>query len=84
MKVKVIRGYSGEEGDGPDKDVREGSEHSVTRVRGNQLWANGLVEILEDEADDEDEEVVATEDAKTITAPLNKAARRPANKSTGA
>ena len=55
MKIKVIRGYSGEEGEGPDKDVREGTEHTVTRTRGKQLHANGLVEILSDDDADDDE-----------------------------
>lgn len=55
MKIKVTRGYSGEEGEGPDKDVREGTEHTVTRTRGKQLHANGLVEILSDDETDEDE-----------------------------
>ncbi|MHA0333668.1 hypothetical protein [Sphingomonas aquatilis] len=52
MRIKVIRAYSGDEGVGPDKDVHEGTEHTVTRARGSQLKANGLVEILAD--DDED------------------------------
>ena len=55
MKIKVIRGYSGDEGEGPDKDVREGTEHTVTRTRGKQLEANGLVEILSDDDVDDDE-----------------------------
>ncbi|EZP57435.1 hypothetical protein [Sphingomonas sp. RIT328] len=55
MKIKVIRAYSGEEGVGPDKDVREGSEHTVTRARGSQLKANGLVEILSDDDDESGE-----------------------------
>lgn len=55
MKIKVIRAYSGEEGVGPDKDVREGTEHTVTRARGSQLKANGLVEILSDDDDDSGE-----------------------------
>lgn len=55
MKIKVIRAYSGEEGVGPDRDVREGTEHSVTRARGSQLKANGLVEILSDDDDDSGE-----------------------------
>ena len=55
MKIKVIRGYSGDEGEGPDKDVREGTEHTVTRTRGKQLEANGLVEILSDDDADDDE-----------------------------
>lgn len=54
MKIKVLRDYSGEEGIGPDKNVEAGSEHVVSRVRGNALFANGLVEILEDEADEPD------------------------------
>jgi hypothetical protein len=56
MKIKVIRAYSGAEGVGPDKDVHEGSEHTVTRARGSQLHANGLVEILSDDAEDSGEE----------------------------
>ncbi len=55
MKIKVIRGYSGEEGAGPDKDVREGTEHTVTRTRAKQLEANGLVTILSDDPVDDDE-----------------------------
>lgn len=55
MKIKVIRAYSGDEGVGPDKDVHEGTEHTVTRARGSQLKANGLVEILSDDDDDSGE-----------------------------
>lgn len=54
MKIKVLRDYSGEEGTDLDKNVEAGSEHIVSRARGNALHANGLVEILEDEADDAD------------------------------
>lgn len=53
MKIRVIRDYSGEEGTDVDKNVLAGTEHVVTRARGNALFANGLVKILEDEADDE-------------------------------
>jgi hypothetical protein len=55
MKIKVIRAYSGDEGVGPDRDVHEGTEHTVTRARGSQLKANGLVEILTDDDDDSGE-----------------------------
>lgn len=51
MRIKVIRDYCGEEGTGPDKDVLAGQEFTVTRERGAALYANNLVEILEDDAD---------------------------------
>lgn len=85
MKIKVIRAYSGEEGTGPDKDVHEGTEHTVTRVRGNQLHANGLVEIISDEAEDSGEVEIVDETGgnKQQQAPENKQAPEPANKARG-
>lgn len=52
MKIRVIRDYCGEEGTDVDKNVHAGTEHVVSRARGNALFANGLVKILEDEAGD--------------------------------
>lgn len=88
MKIKVIRAYSGDEGVGPDKDVHEGTEHTVTRARGSQLKANGLVEILADDDADSGEQqeidTVTNDQAnggqKTAQTPENKAAPKPANK----
>ncbi len=54
MKIRVIRDYSGEEGTDVDKNVFAGSEHHVSRARGAELFASGLVEIIEDEDDDAD------------------------------
>jgi hypothetical protein len=94
MKIKVLRDYSGEEGTDPDKNVQAGSEHIVTRARGNALFANGLVVILEDEADATDgadgtgeSEGYATmqNDAenKQAQAPANKQAPTSKNKAAG-
>lgn len=97
MKVKVLRDYSGEEGTDADKNVEAGSEHIVTRARGHALAANGLVEILEDEADEGDE--IGAADAgegegadamksepenKQQQAPANKQAPAPKTKAAGA
>lgn len=87
MKIKVLRDYSGKEGEDADKNVFAGSEHHVSRARGSELVANGLAEILSD--DDQDAEgpgAAASEDdtqdegekMEPITA--NKAAPKPANK----
>lgn len=96
MKIKVIRDYSGEEGAAPDYDVLAGTEHTVTRARGNALHANGLVEILSDEADpeevpeataqeQEEGDVAQSEPIQTKDAPPppNKDAPKPRNKAAG-
>lgn len=62
MKIRVIRDYSGEEGTDVDKNVFAGSEHHVSRARGAQLFASGLVEIVEDEDDDADGPIPAPAD----------------------
>lgn len=81
MKIKVLRDYSGEEGTDPDKNVEAGSEHIVTRARGNALFANGLVEILEDEADEPAADAGASDgDAAMNSEPENKQEKAPANK----
>lgn len=90
MKIKVLRDYSGEEGTDPDKNVEAGSEHIVTRARGHALAANGLVEILEDEADDGEEAGAGDAGASDAGAsgeidamknePENKQQQAPANK----
>lgn len=97
MKIKVIRDYCGQEGTDVDKNVIAGTEHHVSRARGSELFANGLVEILEDddadvdgpapapeeEADSENGEKIAPITAnKASPAPDNKAA--PAAKKRGA
>lgn len=98
MKIKVLRDYSGEEGADPDKNVEAGSEHIVTRARGNALAANGLVEILEDEADEPAADAGAGDpgasegdaamnnerENKQEKAPANKQAPAPKNKAAGA
>lgn len=66
MKIKVIRDYSGQEGTGVDKDVFAGSEHHVSRVRGSELFASGLVEILSDDDNDVDGPAVADDEADQI------------------
>lgn len=83
MRIRVIRDYSGKEGVGPDKDVLTGTEHTVTRARGNELKANGLVEIIDDEAhpDDEAEEEAQSEGgAKQLQPIANKRAPGARNK----
>lgn len=82
MKIKVLRDYSGEEGTDPDKNVEAGSEYIVTRARGHALAANGLVEILEDEADDGEEEdaMNAEPENKQQQVPANKQAPAPKTK----
>ena len=78
MKIKVIRDYSGAEGSDVDRNVRAGSEHVVTRARGNELHANGLAEIVDDEAYDEENKPMA--DEKKAEPVTNKAAPVPPNK----
>jgi len=75
MIIKVVRDYSGQEGVGPDKDVFAGTTHSVTRARGSELFANGLVEIVSDEAHPDDPAGEPENDASKEIQPLaNKAA----------
>lgn len=76
MKIRVLRDYSGAEGSGPDRDVLAGQDFTVTRARGNELAANGLVEIVEDEG----EENVVGQEVKAGDKPQNKAAPEPRNK----
>ncbi len=71
MRIRVKREYSGEEGGGTDKTVAEGSEHNVSRQRGEALAANGLVEVIDD-ADEPGE--------KSAPEPANKAAPKAKNK----
>lgn len=78
--IKVKRDYSGQEGVGPDKDVLAGTTHSVTRARAAELKANGLVEIISDEAHPDDEADDAASGEKKIDPIVNKAAPRSPNK----
>ena len=88
MKIKVLRDYSGAEGTDVDKNVIAGSTHIVTRGRAAELKAVGLVEIVGDDAqpDDEKEEEVAEEKQaapignKQASAPKNKAQAKAADK----
>lgn len=64
--IRVKRDYCGEEGTGPDKDVLAGSEHSVTRARAAALKANGLIEIVSDEAHPDDDASELRTDGPTI------------------
>lgn len=66
MKIKVLRDYSGKEGTDVDKNVFAGSEHHVSRARGAELFASGLVEILSDDDSDVDGPAVADDDAEQI------------------
>lgn len=81
MKILVLRDYSGEEGRGPDREVLAGSEHVVSRARGNALKANGLVAVLEDDA-----ETAEAPPRETKPAPQHqtKPATTPARPRTGA
>jgi hypothetical protein len=91
MKIKVIRDYSGAEGEGPDKNVLAGSTHSVTHARGLALEANGLVKVVSHEAHPDDEKEKAVDGEKSIkpiankAAPVapNKAAAKPRDKTKG-
>ena len=76
MKIKVLRDYSGAEGSDVDRNVRAEQEFTVTRARGNELAANGLVEIIEDEEDDVSDEP----EVKQADKPANKQAATPKNK----
>lgn len=88
--IKVKRDYCGAEGTDADKNVPEGSQHSVTRARAAELKAVGLIEIISDEDHPEDaaeEETVAEEKSepkpianKPAPAPRNKAAPKAADK----
>lgn len=82
MKIKVLRDYSGKEGTDVDKNVFAGSEHHVSRARGSELFASGLVEILSDDDDDSEGPVVADDadekiDPITIDPPAPKAEAKP-------
>lgn len=78
MRIRVLRDYSGAEGSGPDRDVLAGQEFVVTRARGSELAANGLVEIVEDGEGD-----TVRESAKADEKPRNKAAPEPKSKAAG-
>lgn len=74
MKVRALREFYGHPG-----EVRANEEIHVTRSTGNELVANGLVEIVDDS--EEDAEVEKREQgAKEAQAPANKAAPAPKNK----
>ncbi|MDG6079758.1 hypothetical protein E3U23_11215 [Erythrobacter litoralis] len=77
MKIKVLRDYSGAEGTDVDKSVHAGEVFSVSRARANELAANGLVEIVEEEEGD----VPDNPEAKQAEKPENKKAVEPKNKS---
>lgn len=85
MKIRVIRDYCGQEGTDVDKNVLAGSEHHVSRARGSELFANGLVEILDDDDADADgptpapEEADDAEDGEKI-APITANKAAPANR----
>lgn len=64
MRIKVLRDYSGEEGTDADKNVEAGSEHTVTRARGSALFASGLVAILEDEAEEDEDGAAVADDQR--------------------
>ncbi|WP_395391570.1 hypothetical protein WBP07_12925 [Novosphingobium sp. BL-8A] len=91
--IKVKRDYCGAEGVDADKNVPEGSEHSVTRARAAELKAVGLIEIISDEAhpDDAKEDANVAEEksepkpiaSKPAPAPRNKAAPKSSDKTSG-
>ena len=90
MKIRVTRDYSGKEGTDVDKNVFAGTRHTVSRARGNELFANRLVEILSDDDADADEpetdagepdaSTVPETDEKQAPTPDNKAAPKPRTK----
>lgn len=83
MKIKVLRDYSGQEGTGVDRNVDAGSVHTVTRARGSELKAVGLVEIISDEAHPDDDKEEAVPNEKSEPKPIaNKAAPVASNKAT--